>query len=289
MACQTCKCKNIKSSFLIRDYEYDFNSVSEYSICNSCNLIYRTHNIKDEEAKLLYSEKVYKPVKGGFIYNSLKKINAYYEKYSILKKVLNSKYKEKLIILDVACGKGYLLEVFAKYKKFICFGVDINSIPDRKNIKFISSDFKDLNIIKDINADIIIINNFIEHIEDMNDLYKIINIMKQGSNMIIITPDTDSKARLFFSYCWSGYHAPRHKMLFNKDNALKTFSHIKDIDLKTYKLYDPFTNLISYCNLIKEFRVNFSIKLLFKVIITPILLLMDLFNKNRILVVIQKK
>ena len=289
MACQTCKGKNIKSSFLIRDYEYDFNSVSEYSICNSCNLIYRTHNIKDEEAKLLYSEKVYKPVKGGFIYNSLKKINAYYEKYSILKKVLNNKYKEKLIILDVACGKGYLLEVFAKYKKFICFGVDINSIPDRKNIKFISSDFKDLNIIKDINADIIIINNFIEHIEDMNDLYKIINIMKQGSNMIIITPDTDSKARLFFSYCWSGYHAPRHKILFNKDNALKTFSHIKDIDLKTYKLYDPFTNLISYCNLIKEFRVNFSIKLLFKVIITPILLLMDLFNKNRILVVIQKK
>ena len=203
MACQTCKCKNIKSSFLIRDYEYDFNSVSEYSICNSCNLIYRTHNIKDVEAKLLYSEKVYKPVKGGFIYNSLKKINAYYEKYSILKKVLNNKYKEKTIILDVACGKGYLLEVFAKYKKFICFGVDINSIPDRKNIKFISSDFKDLNIIKDINADIIIINNFIEHIEDMNDLYKIINIMKQGSNMIIITPDTDSKARLFFSYCWS--------------------------------------------------------------------------------------
>ena len=289
MVCQTCKCKYIKSSFLIRDYEYDFNSVAEYSICKKCNLIYRMHNIKDEEAKVLYSDKIYKPVKGGFIYNYLKKINAYYEKYIILKNILNSKYKEKIIVLDIACGKGYLLEVFAKYKKYICFGVDINSVPDKKNIKFINADFKDLKIIKNINADIIIINNFIEHLEDINDLYKTIEIMKKGSNMIIITPDTDSNARLFFSTFWSGYHAPRHKMLFNTKNILKTFSHIKDINLRTYKLFDPFTNLISYYNLIKEFRVNFSIKLLLKVIITPSLLLMDLFKKNRILMIIQKK
>jgi ubiquinone/menaquinone biosynthesis C-methylase UbiE len=289
MVCQTCKCKYIKRSFLIRDYEYNFNTVSEYSICKKCNLIYRTQNIKDEEAKLLYSEKIYMPVKGGLLYNYLKYINAYYEKYSILKRILKKQYKEKTIVLDIACGKGYLLELFAKYKKYICFGVDINFIPDRSNIKFISSDFKNLNIIKSINADIIIINNFIEHIEDMNDLYKIIKVMKKGSNMIIITPDTDSNARLFFSTFWSGYHAPRHKMLFNKKNILKTFSHIKDINLRTYKLFDPFTNLISYYNLIKEFRVNFSIKLLLKVIITPSLLLMDLFKKNRILMIIQKK
>ena len=289
MVCQTCKCKYIKRSFLIRDYEYNFNTVSEYSICKKCNLIYRTQNITDEEANLLYSEKIYMPVKGGLLYNYLKNINAYYEKYSILKKILKKQYKEKTIVLDIACGKGYLLELFAKYKKYICFGVDINFIPDRSNIKFISSDFKNLNIIKSINADIIIINNFIEHIEDMNDLYKIIKVMKKGSNMIIITPDTDSNARLFFSTFWSGYHAPRHKMLFNKKNILKTFSHIKDINLRTYKLFDPFTNLISYYNLIKEFRVNFSIKLLLKVIITPSLLLMDLFKKNRILMIIQKK
>lgn len=289
MACQICKCKYIKRSFLIRDYEYNFNTVSEYSICKKCNIIYRTQNIKDEEANLLYSEKIYMPVKGGLLYNYLKNINAYYEKYNILKRILKKQYKEKTIVLDMACGKGYLLELFAKYKRYICFGVDINFIPDRSNIKFISSDFKNLNIIKSINADIIIINNFIEHIEDMNDLYKIIKVMKKGSNMIVITPDTDSNARFFFSSCWSGYHAPRHKMLFNKKNILKTFSHIKDINIRTYKLFDPFTNIISYYNLIKEFRVNFSIKLLLKVIITPSLLLMDLFKKNRILMIIEKK
>ena len=289
MVCQTCKSKKIKSSFLIRDYEYNFYSASEYSICKKCNLIYRMHNIKDEEAKVLYSDKIYKPVKGGFIYNYLKKINAYYEKYIILKNILNSKYKEKIIVLDIACGKGYLLEVFAKYKKYICFGVDINSVPDKKNIKFINADFKDLKIIKNINADIIIINNFIEHLEDINDLYKTIEIMKKGSNMIIITPDTDSKARLFFNTCWSGYHSPRHKTLFNNNNILKLFSHVKDVNLNIYKLYDPFTNLISYNNLIKEFRKNFSVKLLLKILVTPILLFMDLLNKNRILLVIEKK
>ena len=289
MVCQTCKCKYIKRSFLIRDYEYNFNTVSEYSICKKCNLIYRTQNITDEEANLLYSEKIYMPVKGGLLYNYLKNINAYYEKYSILKRILNKQYKEKTIVLDIACGKGYLLELFAKYKKYICFGVDINSVPDKKNIKFINADFKDLKIIKNINADIIIINNFIEHLEDINDLYKTIEIMKKGSNMIIITPDTDSKARLFFNTCWSGYHSPRHKTLFNNNNILKLFSHVKDVNLNIYKLYDPFTNLISYNNLIKEFRKNFSVKLLLKILVTPILLFMDLLNKNRILLVIEKK
>jgi len=289
MACQTCKSKNIKNSFLIRDYEYNFHSESEYSICKKCNLIYRTLNIKEEDAKLLYAEDIYKPVKGGLIYNYLKKLNSYYEKYSILKNVLKKKDKEKIIVLDIACGKGYLLETFAEYKKYKCFGVDINAIPDKKNIQFISSSFKHLNVIKKINADIIIINNFIEHIEDMNDLYKIIKIMKKGSSMIIITPDTDSKARLFFNTCWSGYHAPRHKILFNKNNILKSFYHIKDINLNIFKLYDPFTNLISYSNLLKEFLNSLTIKLLLKIIITPLLLLMDLLNKNRIMLIIQKK
>ena len=55
----------------------------------------------------------------------------------ILKKLKQEKDKKKIVILDIACGKGYLLEAFAKYKRYICFGLDINYISDRKNIKFI--------------------------------------------------------------------------------------------------------------------------------------------------------
>ena len=289
MACQICKKKKIESSFFIKDYEYNINSVYEYSMCKKCKIIYRVTNLKEEDEHLLYSKNIYKPAKGGVIYNHLKKINAYYEKYSILKNLPNNKNEKKKTVLDIACGKGYLLETFAKNKKYICYGLDLNIQDDKENIKFISSSFKNLDKIKKINADIIIINNFIEHIENMQDLYNIINIMKKDSCMIIITPDTDSKARLFFGNCWSGYHAPRHKVLFNKINILELFSNIKNINLKSYKLYDPFTNIVSLSNLIKETFSNFNLKVLIKIITFPIMMFLDLINKNRILLIIRKK
>jgi 2-polyprenyl-3-methyl-5-hydroxy-6-metoxy-1,4-benzoquinol methylase len=289
MACQICKKNNIENSFFIKDYEYNINSVYEYSMCKKCKIIYRVTNLKEEDEHLLYSKNIYKPAKGGVIYNHLKKINAYYEKYSILKNLPNNKNEKKKTVLDIACGKGYLLETFAKNKKYICYGLDLNIQDDKENIKFISSSFKNLDKIKKINADIIIINNFIEHIENMQDLYNIINIMKKDGCMIIITPDTDSKARLFFGNCWSGYHAPRHKVLFNKINILELFSNIKNINLKSYKLYDPFTNIVSLSNLIKETFSNFNLKVLIKIITFPIMMFLDLINKNRILLIIRKK
>ena len=289
MVCPICKNKNIESSFFIKDYEYNIDSISEYTMCKICKIIYRITNIKEEEEQLLYSKKIYKPAKGGLIYNHLKKMNAYYEKYSILKHILNNKSKIKNTVLDIGCGKGYLLETFAKNNKYICYGIDLNIQNDRQNIQFIMASFKNLDNIKKINADIIIINNFIEHIENMQDLFNIINTMKKDSYMIIITPDTNSKARLFFGNCWSGYHAPRHKVLFNKNNILGLFSNIKNINMKTYKIYDPFTNIISLNNLIKEAFNHFHLRVLIKIISFPITILLDLVNKNRILLIIKKE
>ena len=258
-------------------------------MCRICKSIYRITNLKEEDEQLLYSKKIYKPAKGGLIYNHLKQMNAYYEKYSILKYILNNKNEKQNTVLDIACGKGYLLETFAKNKKYICYGIDLNIQNDRQNIQFISSSFKNLANIKKINADIIIINNFIEHIEDMQDLFNIIDTMKKDSYMVIITPDTNSKSRFFFGNCWSGYHAPRHKVLFNKKNILELFSNIENINLKTYKIYDPFTNIISLSNLMKEAFNNFHLKVLIRIIIFPITLLLDLVNKNRILLIIKKE
>ena len=169
-----------------------------------------------------------------------------------------------------------------------CFGIDINVDNKKDNIQFIRANYKDIEIIKSINADTIILNNFIEHIEDLKYLYNIINTMKVSSNMVIITPDTESKGKRFFKNCWSGYHSPRHKILFNKSNILKAFSNIKGVNLKTYKIYDPFTNLISIINIYKELRINFSIIILLKLIISPIFIFIDIFKKNRILMIIEK-
>ena len=59
MVCPICKNKNIESSFFIKDYEYNIDSISEYTMCKICKIIYRITNIKEEEEQLLYSKKIY--------------------------------------------------------------------------------------------------------------------------------------------------------------------------------------------------------------------------------------
>lgn len=288
MGCPICKNNKYIHSLYINDYEYNLNEVAEYLTCASCNCIYRKKEIKAKTEKLLYAKNIYKPVKGGNIYDFLKIINAYYEKIKILKHILKGKINKKISVLDIACGKGYLITQLSKHKDLKCFGIDINVENKKDKIEFIKSSYKNIEIIKSINADTIILNNFIEHIEDLKYLYNIINIMKENSVMVIITPDTNSNGRHFFKNCWSGYHSPRHNILFNKNNILKTFNIIKGIQLKTYKIYDPFTNLISIINIYKELKINFSFIILLKLIISPIFIFTDIINKNRIVMIIKK-
>lgn len=288
MGCPICKNNNYSHSFYINDYEYNPDEVEEYLTCSSCHCIYRKKEINVEREKLLYAKNIYKPVKGGNIYDFLKKINAYYEKVKILKYILKGKTNKKISVLDIACGKGYLITQLSKRQDLKCFGIDINVENKKNKIEFIKSSYKDIEVIRSINADTIILNNFIEHVEDLKYLYNIINIMKKDSNMVIITPDTQSNGRYFFKNCWSGYHSPRHKILFNNSNILKAFNIIKGVKLKTYKIYDPFTNLISIINLYKKLRINYSTITMLKLIISPIFIFTDIINKNRIVIIIEK-
>jgi 2-polyprenyl-3-methyl-5-hydroxy-6-metoxy-1,4-benzoquinol methylase len=289
MACPICKNNNYTQPLYIKDYEYNINLTEKYLTCSSCYCIYRERSIiEKKEEKLLYSKSIYKPLKGGIIYDFLKKINAYYEKTSILKNIIIENKNTRLHVLDIACGKGFLLNQLAKNKQLKCFGIDLNIDNENSNIKFIKTSYDNLHVIKEINADIIIINNFIEHMEDLKPLISIIEEMKKNSNMIIITPNTNSKGKKFFKSCWSGYHSPRHKMVFNENNILKAFTNIKNINFKLHKIYDPFTNIISMMNIYKELKNNFSFKILLKLLISPTLILLDIIDKNRILLVVKK-
>lgn len=288
MACPICKNNQYSQTLFIKDYEYNINSSEKYLNCSSCKLIFRERYIEEKDEEILYEKSEYTPVKGGIIYDFLKKINAYYEKKVIFKHIFNGKPDKDITVLDIACGKGYLLRVLKENKNINCFGIDINATKNTDNIKYIQSSYKNLKTIKKIDADIIIINNFIEHVEDLKHIFDIINSLKKDSIFIIITPDSDSKSRIFFKNCWSGYHAPRHKMIFNISNIEQAFSKCKSIDLKSHKIHDPFTNIISFINLYKELKNSFSLLILLKLIISPIFIFTNFMNKNRIIMIMKK-
>ena len=153
---------------------------------------------------------------------------------------------------------------------------------------FIKSSYDNINLIKKINPDLIIINNFVEHVENLISIGKIIHQIKKGSYLIIITPDGNSLARKKFSNYWSGYHSPRHNVIFNSKSIKKIIPKLKKIKFKQIGIYDPFTNAISISNLIKQVMHNFVFNDLFKVTFFLLYLFADIRQKNRIMMIVKK-
>ena len=230
-----------------------------------------------EEEDSIYSKKKYLPLKGNIIYDLLKLIYANYEVKKIFEILDKNFFKKKSTIMDIACGKGFLIRNLSKNKNFKCFGTDINITTTKKgNVNFIKSPYDNINLIKKINPDLIIINNFVEHIENLRNIGKIFYQMKKGSYLIILTVDANSLGRKKFSSYWSGYHSPRHKVIFNSKSIKKIFSKHKKIKFKQIRIYDPFTNVISISNLIKQIMHSFVLADIFKITFFLLHLLVDI-------------
>ena len=223
------------------------------------------------------------------MYDFLKGLYATYEKKNILNKLNVNFSNKKKIILDIACGKGYLIKKFSKNKKFNCYGIDLNiESKNISNIKFIKSSYKNTNLLKKIRPDLIIINNFVEHIEDLSIIKKIIAKMKKGSSLVFLTPDGNSNGKFFFFKYWAGYHSPRHKVIFNPTSIEFFLKKNKKINLINFKLYEPFSNLISISNIIKYGFLKFNLFEILKAITFIPFIFLDMFNKNRILTLVKK-
>jgi len=289
MACPICKEKKVLYSIKVKDYEYNLKNSAQYNLCRSCQSIYRHYpkKIKKTSQKKYYKEDSYLPLKGGIIYDFLKDIYSNYEIKKI-KNILNLSQVNK--VLDLACGKGYLIKNIAKRNSYVqCFGIDAHiKTKLESNVSFIKSSFDNFQFIKRIKPSLIIINNFIEHIEDIKKINKLISLMKKGTFLIIITPDCNSSGRRIFQTFWSGYHAPRHKNIFNK-NSLKTLiSRNKNVKYSLEKIYDPFSNFLSIKNYMKQISMKNIFSNLSKVIFLSFFVFTDLFKKNRILVKLEK-
>ena len=95
-------------------------------------------------------------------------------------------------------------------------------------------------------------------------------------------------ARRKFANYWSGYHAPRHNVIFNSKSIKKIFPKSKNIKLKQFRIYDPFTNAISISNLIKQVMRSFVPSNIFKIVIFLLHLFVDIRQKNKILMIVEK-
>lgn len=139
-----------------------------------------------------------------------------------------SSYLSKGNLLDVGCATGELMST-ARDIGYEVYGVEI--APEGINRcrelfgeeRVIGSGLRKETFPQDF-FDVITLSDVLEHIPDMSGFLDILmNILKPGGVLLIVTPDTSSWIRHVMGRRWPHYK-PEHLYYFNRSNLIRMFS-----------------------------------------------------------------
>ena len=222
-------CTSARSTLLanVRDIEYQ-TSLKDYYYyqCDKCKIVY-LNNPPTDELNLIYPKNYYSYLDVNDNISVPRKLVWKVKEFidlKLLKRLLKRLNVNAPTVLDVGGGSGYLLSLIKKYNPMIreTYIVDFDegskNIAERNGHKFVKSTIECATLEKKFN--LVLMLNLIEHVADpILVLKKIYSITLPGAVVLIKTPNTASlNFKLFSRSYWGGYHAPRHFVLFNKDN-----------------------------------------------------------------------
>lgn len=201
--------------FSIKDYEYSLPYNAKYNECNICNTVYQYPMPSSKKLSSFYPFKYHSFSGNGFLTRirmnmRIKRISRYLIPGDVL--------------LDFGCGNGNFINFASKIlPECIFFGYEISD-----KFEIVRSKCRKVTIIKGDesklwnnlpNCKLVTMNHTIEHLPDPEKIIKNIYI-KLNKNGILDgqTPATDSVERKIFKKFWSGYHAPRHTVIFSKSS-----------------------------------------------------------------------
>ncbi len=158
--------------------------------CSNCSLVYVNPRLAGEELSELYNQNIISP----------------YDYYLETKVDDERTFEERLDLIEEHVGSGRLLDVgcsigtfsnVAKKRGWEVYGVDINRqsaeyCRTKFNIEVKTGDFESLDFPSEF-FDVIIMNDFIEHVNSpTNALKKAHSMMKKDGIIFIVTPKIDS-------------------------------------------------------------------------------------------------
>ena len=156
----------------------------------------------------------------------------------ILKKILKKhlfNLKKDAKIIDIGCGTGGNIQLLSKDFTDI-IGIDNNDIAieycKSKNLKnILKAQLPDLNILEDNSADLILLFDVLEHVEDDFFALSVIkNKLKEGGYLLLTVPA--------FAFLWSQHDEEfHHKKRYNLKQIEKMFKETNFKILKSSYLY----------------------------------------------------
>ena len=234
--CPACREGSPVNPRAVADHEYGISFRASYWECNNCGSLYQIPMPSLEALASFYPANYHS-------YNS-KGLLTRIRLNMRVKRVANLVRPEESF-LDFGCGNGAFLRYAAmKLPGRRFFGYEIS---DRReiqttedgNVTIVRGDLQDLwDLLPPCR--LITINHAIEHLPEpevtVRSLYEKLSI---GGFLEGQTPSVNSLERRVFGKLWSGYHAPRHTVIFSRAGLQALLTRLKFDDIEITGAFNP--------------------------------------------------
>ena len=129
-------------------------------------------------------------------------------------------------VLDIGCGDGHTLDLYAHHPGVKTYGVDFNvaalELARNNGHNVYAGSFETVDLPSNF-FDLVTATHVIEHVEDPRQfLMKVHSVLRSDGILWLETPNIGSiDARWFRNKHWGGYHFPRHWFFFSRDTLTR--------------------------------------------------------------------
>lgn len=212
--CPACGSSKRETSFRVPDHEYNLGHRAEYGLCADCGSLFQTPIPDPDDLSAFYPADYHSFGGGGLL--------ARMKDQARLRRLQSFAGSDTAVVLDFGCGDGRFIKAAATQKRgWVFWGFEVATQKERYvapdgRVTIIRGALDDL-----LGAlppcDMITMNHVIEHLPDPFEVLSALAArMTTGGVMEGQTPAADSLERKVFRTRWSGFHAPRHTVVFSR-------------------------------------------------------------------------
>ncbi|HJU41635.1 MAG TPA: class I SAM-dependent methyltransferase [Vicinamibacterales bacterium] len=162
---------------------------------------------------------------------------------------------DRAVLLDYGCGDGrFIKEAASRTSGWVYWGFEMASrlekyvAPDGR-VTIIRGKLEDLLTVLP-RCNVITMNHVIEHLPDpLAVLTALSGRMTEGGIMEGQTPAADSLERKLFQTRWSGFHAPRHTVVFSRNGLRQILTRAGFFDPEVTPAFNPAAIAVSLASL----------------------------------------
>ncbi len=198
---------------------------SDIKVCKKCGHKYLSKVIKEEYLSRYYS------VVGSEYYDSVKtdfrdRVETETKKFA---KFVYRNASSQKNVLEIGSGMGHLLVELQKLG-FICTGIEPSEMISNHSKELfkinVITGLLDFNTFPEKKFDIIILRDVIEHIYDVNILFKLVShYLVEGGKVFILTGDSNSAYAKICGRRWLYFFSWEHVSFFNKNSISYLLTH----------------------------------------------------------------